>query len=72
MIGIIYMDNCYDCTIEKLLHTRYLNSKFNVFSKDFTPINLLKLVNLTLSGNKTSSILKHKWKSIINNLLGSN
>ena len=63
----IHMDNCYDCTIEKLLHDRYLNSKFNVFPKDFTPLKLSKLLNLVLTNCVQVTRLKNHWNYIINN-----
>ena len=64
----LHMDHCFDCTVEKHIHKRYIQSKFNVL-KLTNAYQLSKLLTNTLtSSNDDTSCLKKKWNKNLQNL----
>jgi hypothetical protein len=64
----LHMDHCFDCTVEKNIHKRYIKSKFNVL-KLTNAYQLSKLLTKTLtSSNDDASCLKKKWNKNLQHL----
>ena len=52
----IYMDNCYDCSLEQYIHERYIKSKFNIFPCKIKTIHLSQILTKFVNSDKLYNI----------------
>ena len=63
----LHMDNCFDCTVEKYIHNKYIKSKFNCLQLR-NAFQLSLLLTNTLIATDAATCLENKWNKVQTNL----